>query len=69
MAEEDLANRKNGKGKKTVRTTHGRVEIDTPRDRAGSFNPEGLAKRHKQFLSDIERQSLALDGLGRLTFE
>ena len=48
---------------------HGRVEIDTPRDRAGSFNPEGLAKRHKQFLSDIERQSLALDGLGRLTFE
>ncbi|MEZ5033289.1 MAG: transposase [Saprospiraceae bacterium] len=69
IAEEDLPNRKNGKGKKTVRTTHGQVEIDTPRDRAGSFDPKVLAKRQKQLPSDIERQSLTLYGLGRLNFE
>lgn len=64
IAEEDLPNRKNGKGKKTVRTTHGQVEIDTPRDRAGSFDPKVLAKRQKLLPSDIERQIFALYARG-----
>lgn len=60
ISEDDLPNRKNGKGKKTVRTTHGQVEITTPRDRAGSFDSKVLANRQKQLPSDIQRQIFAL---------
>ena len=31
--QENRPNRRNGKGKKKVKTSHGQVEIDTPRDR------------------------------------
>jgi len=61
---DDLPNRKNGKGKKTVKTTHGPVDIETPRDRAGSFDPKILAKRQRQLPSDIERQIFALYARG-----
>ena len=37
LAEEERSNRKNGKGKKVIRTSLGEVEIATPRDRNGSF--------------------------------
>jgi len=64
LAEEELPNRKNGKGKKTVRTSHGSVEIKTPRDRAGTFNPKVLGKRQKNLPGDIERQIFALYARG-----
>lgn len=32
IAEESEANRKNGKGKKTVRTSHGKVEIGNKKE-------------------------------------
>lgn len=34
------SNRRNGKMSKEVQTEYGPVEIDTPRDREGSFTPE-----------------------------
>ena len=38
---EELAeNRKNGKSKKTVKSTSGELELETPRDRAGTFEPQ-----------------------------
>ena len=38
---EELAeNRKNGKSKKTVKSTSGEFELETPRDRAGTFEPQ-----------------------------
>jgi len=64
LAEEEAPNRKNGKGKKTVRTSHGSVEIRTPRDRAGTFDPKVLGKRQKNLPGDIERQIFALYARG-----
>lgn len=64
IAEGDQPNRKNGKGKKKVRTSKGQVEIRTPRDRAGTFNPKILPKRTKNLPSDIERQIIALYARG-----
>ena len=38
---EELAeNRKNGKSKKTVKSTSGEFELETPWDRAGTFEPQ-----------------------------
>ena len=41
LAEEQRSNRKNGKGKKIIRTSlRSEVEIATPRDRNGSFQAQ-----------------------------
>src|ERR1700754_4948107 len=37
---ESPGNRRNGKGRKTLRTNSGAVEIEVPRDREGSFEPQ-----------------------------
>jgi putative transposase len=39
------SNVRNGAGRKTVQTDLGRVEVKTPRDRDGSFEPKLVAKR------------------------
>ena len=36
----DIGNRKNGKNKKVFKTSAGNIEVTTPRDRLGSFEPE-----------------------------
>lgn len=64
IAEDEQPNRKNGKGKKVVKTSHGSVELRTPRDRAGSFQPKSLPKRQKHLPGDIERQIFALYARG-----
>src|SRR3954471_22611281 len=43
--EQSKPNRRNGKMSKQVKTDYGPVEINTPRDRQGSFEPEILPKR------------------------
>lgn len=57
-------NRRNGKGKKRVRTPHGPVDIQTPRDRNSSFEPELLPKRQTVLGVDLDRQVLALYARG-----
>ncbi len=42
-------NRRNGKSEKTVRTGHGPVPIEVPRDRDGSFEPKLIPKHSRQF--------------------
>lgn len=44
IEEQEAPNRKNGKGRKQVKTPVGNIEIETPRDRNGTFEPEILAK-------------------------
>jgi len=61
---EDIPNRKNGKARKTVRSMLGEFELDTPRDRAGTFDPKLIGKRQKNLPSDIERQIFALYARG-----
>jgi putative transposase len=64
LADEVLANRRNGKSKKTVKSTSGSFELETPRDRAGSFEPQ-IVKKHQTTISDeIETKILSLYGLG-----
>ena len=47
IEESEEANRKNGKGKKRVKTPVGAVDIAPPRDRNGTFEPEIVAKRRR----------------------
>lgn len=64
IAEDDTPNRKNGKGKKKVRTSLGEVEIATPRDRRSTFQPKVVPKRSKNLPRDLERQIMALYARG-----
>lgn len=61
---EEAPNRKNGRGKKQVKTPVGNVEIATPRDRNGTFEPEIIPKRHKTLGVDLDRQIIALYARG-----
>jgi hypothetical protein len=52
----DESNRKDGSTPKTVKSTSGSFQLDTPRDRNGSFEPQ-LVKKHQTHLTDeIERK-------------
>jgi putative transposase len=57
-------NRKNGKGSKVVKTSAGSIEINTPRDRLGSFEPEIVKKRETIMASSLEDKIIGLYGLG-----
>ena len=48
---------------KTLKTTMGDVEIDTPRDRDGSFDPQLIPKRTKD-VSGIEDKVLSMYAKG-----
>lgn len=61
---ESRPNRRNGKGKKQVKTSYGEVEISTPRDRDGSYSPELLPKRVRSLGPSLEQKILHLYGLG-----
>jgi putative transposase len=64
LGQEIAVNRKNGKSKKTIKTLNGSFELNTPRDRAGTFSPQ-LIKKHQTTISDeIEEKIIALYGLG-----
>lgn len=61
---EEAPNRKNGTTKKTVKSSTGSFELETPRDRSGTFDPQ-LVKKHQTHLTDeIERKILSLFALG-----
>src|ERR671921_137956 len=49
LAGEEPGNRRNGYGKKTVLTDTGRIELEVPRDRQASFDPQLIAKYQRRF--------------------
>jgi len=57
-------NRKNGKGGKMLKTSAGTIEINTPRDRHGSFEPEMVKKRETIMAQNLEDKIIGLYGLG-----
>ncbi len=64
LGREIAANRRNGKGTKTIKSLNGNFELRTPRDREGTFSPQ-LVKKHQTTLNDeIEQKIIALYGLG-----
>ena len=57
-------NRKNGKAIKTMKSSVGEFELDVPRDRNGSYEPQ-IVKKHQTHMSDnIEQKILSLYALG-----
>lgn len=64
LAESDLPNRKNGFTKKTMKSPAGQFELSTPRDRAGTFEPQIIQKHQTHLTDELERKILALFALG-----
>lgn len=62
--EDGLDNRRNGKTSKTLQTVHGPIELETPRDRDGSFEPELVKKRQTILNESLDDKVLALFVLG-----
>ena len=64
LADDVLPNRKNGKSSKTMKTSSGKIDLETPRDRAGTFEPQ-IIKKHQTSVSDeIEAKILSMYGRG-----
>ena len=53
-------NRRNGKLYKTLKTADGQVEIETPRDRAGTFEPQLIKKRQTILNDSLDDKIIAL---------
>jgi len=62
--ERDSGNRKNGKNKKFLKTSSGTIEVTTPRDRLGSFEPEMVKKRETIMAQSLEDKIIGLYSLG-----
>ena len=64
LGQEISANRRNGKSKKNIKSLNGNFELNTPRDRSGTFSPQ-LVKKHQTTINDeLEQKISALYGLG-----
>ena len=59
-------NRRNGYSRKTLKGDHGEIEIDTPRDRNSSFEPQIIRKGQTR-LTQFDDQILALYARGMST--
>lgn len=59
-------NSRNGKSKKTVQGEIGKTEIETPRDRNGTFEPQ-LIRKHQRRFPGFDQKILALYAKGMTT--
>jgi transposase-like protein len=64
LEDQTVPNRKNGKTSKTVKTDHGSINLETPRDRNGDFEPEIVKKRQTTIGEAFENRILSLYGKG-----
>lgn len=62
------SNSRNGKSSKRVKTEDGEFELDTPRDREGSFEPK-LVKKHQSRFTSMDEKILWLYAQGMSTRE
>lgn len=62
--ERQSGNRKNGKSSKTVKSTNGSFDLETPRDRTGTFEPKLVGKRQTLISEEIEDKVLRLYSKG-----
>ena len=62
--EQSRPNRRNGKTSKKLKTSYGPVQIETPRDREGSFDPILVPKRQRSLGASIDNKVLSLYSLG-----
>ncbi len=66
--ESDTGNNRNGYTSKTLQTEDGQFELDTPRDRIGSFEPQ-LVKKHQRRFTSMDDKILFLYAQGMTTRE
>ena len=64
LQEDPEPNRRNGKGRKKVKTGQGEIELSTPRDRNGSFEPQMVRKRQRTLGEGLDDKVLALYSKG-----
>src|SRR3990167_10116639 len=62
--EQGQINRRSGKTKKIVKTGTGAFELETPRDRDGSFEPEIVKKRQTVLNESLDNKVLSLYAIG-----
>jgi putative transposase len=62
--ERSTGNRRNGKGSKLIKTSAGSIEVNTPRDRLSSFDPEIIRKRETIMAQSLEDKIIGLYSLG-----
>lgn len=61
---QEQVNRRNGKQKKTMKTGTSSFELETPRDRDGSFEPEIVKKRQTILNESLDNKVLSLYAAG-----
>ena len=61
---EGISNRRNGLQRKTLRSEYGPIEVETSRDRNGSFEPIVVGKHDRQLRNGVEQHILNLYSLG-----
>lgn len=64
LAQEEAANRKNGTTRKTMKSPSGSFELDAPRDRSGTFEPQLIKKNQTHLTDELERKILTLFAQG-----
>jgi transposase-like protein len=64
LAEDESANRRNGKMSKGVKTSFGKVVIETPRDRNSTFDPQILPKRKTVLGEALDHKVISLYSYG-----
>jgi len=64
LQESVIANRRNGKMGKQIKTAFGKVDINTPRDRNSTFEPQLLPKRQTSLGEALDHKVISLYGKG-----
>jgi transposase-like protein len=64
LTQEVKPNRRNGYTRKTIKAASGNFELDTPRDRAGTFEPQIIRKNQTYLTDELERKIIALFAQG-----
>lgn len=64
LGESKVRNRKNGKTTKQVKTSFGKIDVETPRDRNSSFQPQILPKRSTTLGSALDNKVISMYSKG-----
>lgn len=63
-SERSSSNKRNGVRTKTVKSSYGNIEVNTPQDRNSSFQPEIIKKRQTILTDQLSEKIIGLYGLG-----
>lgn len=60
----ESGNKRNGKGRKTIKSSAGSFQIETPQDRQSNFEPQLVKKRQTVLADSLQSKIIGLYGLG-----